>query len=105
MIVRTEVRGPGKSRSAYPLDRWLEVRMRRWPLREARARLSKLIRSSAREGPQEITVRGVPAAVVLSAEDYEGLHQKKSRSTVRDFLRRSAEIAVDLDLDRRHKSS
>jgi len=74
--------------------------MRRWQLQEAKARLSELVKTSSREGPQEISVHGVPAAVVLSVEDYERLQRNKSRSTVRDFLRRSAEIGVDLEVIR-----
>jgi prevent-host-death family protein len=44
---------------------------RRWQLQEAKNKLSEVIRCARTEGPQEITVRGEPAVVVISAEDYE----------------------------------
>lgn len=44
-----------------------------WRLEEAKARLSELVRRAGTEGPQRVTVRGRPAAVVLSAETYERL--------------------------------
>ncbi|MBZ9893039.1 MULTISPECIES: type II toxin-antitoxin system Phd/YefM family antitoxin [unclassified Mesorhizobium] len=42
-----------------------------WQLRDARNNLSKLVRQSREKGPQTITVRGQPSAVVLAVEDYE----------------------------------
>lgn len=44
-----------------------------WNLRDARSNLSKLIEQSREKGPQIITVRGKPSAVVLAVEDYERL--------------------------------
>jgi prevent-host-death family protein len=44
-----------------------------WRLEEAKARLSEVVRRAGSEGPQRVTVRGRPAAVVLSAEEYERL--------------------------------
>ncbi len=71
--------------------------MRRWQLQEAKARLSEVVKS-AREGPQEISVRGEPAAVVLSIEEYERLRKKKL--SLAEFVRRSRLVGVDLDLER-----
>lgn len=71
--------------------------MRRWQLQEAKARLSEVVKS-AREGPQEISVRGEPAAVVLSIEAYERL--KKKKLSLAEFVRRSGLVGVDLDLER-----
>ncbi|ESX26067.1 MULTISPECIES: type II toxin-antitoxin system Phd/YefM family antitoxin [unclassified Mesorhizobium] len=44
-----------------------------WHLRDARNNLSKLVRQAREEGPQTITLRGKPAAVVLSPDDYDQL--------------------------------
>jgi prevent-host-death family protein len=44
-----------------------------WQLQEAKARLSELIRRATDEGPQHVSVRGEPAAVVLSEQDYREL--------------------------------
>ena len=71
--------------------------MRSWQLQEAKARLSEVVKS-AREGPQEISVRGEPAAVVLSIEEYERL--KRKTLSLAEFVRRSGLVGVDLDLER-----
>lgn len=47
--------------------------MNRWQLQDAKARLSELVKAVATEGPQEITVHGRPAAVVLAPEEYARL--------------------------------
>jgi len=47
-----------------------------WPIRDAKARLSELVRASARE-PQHITVRGEPAAVLLSEAEYHRLRRSQ----------------------------
>ena len=44
-----------------------------WRLEEAKARFSEVVRRAGSEGPQRVTVRGRPAAVVLSADEYERL--------------------------------
>ena len=44
-----------------------------WQLQEAKARLSELVKSAQQKGPQQITVHGKPAAVVLSCTDYDRL--------------------------------
>ncbi|TJV23194.1 MAG: type II toxin-antitoxin system Phd/YefM family antitoxin [Mesorhizobium sp.] len=42
-------------------------------LKDAKNNLSKLVRQAREQGPQTITVRGKPTAVVLSPEDYDRL--------------------------------
>lgn len=61
--------------------------MSSWQLQEAKARLSELVKSAEHEGPQEITVHGRPAAVVLSASEYAKL-SGASESLVA-FMRKS----------------
>ena len=72
--------------------------MDRWQLQDAKARLSEVVKSAARKGPQEITVRGEPAAVVLSQADYQRLVRGKPGFV--DFLRASPFVGVELDLRR-----
>jgi antitoxin Phd len=74
--------------------------MRRWQLQEAKARLSEVVKSSQSEGPQEISVRGQAAAVVLSTEDYERLRRKRQKVVIDTFLRRSARVKVSLNVER-----
>jgi prevent-host-death family protein len=43
-----------------------------WALQDAKARLSELVRAAGKEA-QHITLRGEPAAVVISEEEYRRL--------------------------------
>lgn len=71
--------------------------MMRWQLQEAKARLSEVV-NSARKSPQEITVRGKPAVVVVSVEEYRRLREKKPSFV--DFIRDSPLAGVDLEIER-----
>lgn len=44
-----------------------------WQLQDAKNQFSKVVQKARQEGPQEITVRGERAAVLLSADDYDAL--------------------------------
>ncbi|MET3615824.1 prevent-host-death family protein [Rhizobium aquaticum] len=55
-----------------------------WQLQDAKNQFSKVVQKARREGPQEITVRGERAAVVLSANDYDAL--RAGRATLVDAL-------------------
>ena len=47
-----------------------------WPLQDAKARFSKLVRRVHSEGPQHVTVHGRDAVVVISAEEFHRLKGK-----------------------------
>lgn len=51
-----------------------------WALQDAKARLSELVRAAEKE-PQHITLRGEPAAVVISEDEYNRLQGKKRKSS------------------------
>lgn len=72
--------------------------MQKWQLQEAKARLSDVVRSATTDGPQEITVRGETAVVVISQADYQRLIRQKTNLV--EFLRKSPLSGVDLDLER-----
>ncbi|MBB3659874.1 prevent-host-death family protein [Rhizobium sp. BK650] len=55
-----------------------------WQLQDAKNQFSKVVQKARFEGPQEITVRGERAAVVLSARDYDAL--RAGRPTLVDDL-------------------
>lgn len=76
--------------------------MRKWQLQEAKARFSELIKNAKLKGPQNITVHGVPTAVVISKEDYDRL--TCSETSFIKFLRASPLVGVDIPL-KRGKSS
>jgi prevent-host-death family protein len=44
-----------------------------WQLQDAKARFSEVVRRAVDEGPQHVSVRGEPAAVILSERDYRQL--------------------------------
>lgn len=77
--------------------------MRSWQVQDAKARFSDLLRHAARSGPQQITIRGRPAAVVLSVEEYERLRGPKP--SLAEFLRNSPLAGIELQLDRDRSSS
>jgi prevent-host-death family protein len=61
--------------------------MTSWQLQDAKARFSQVVKSAVNDGPQEITVHGKPAAIVLSADDYARLAGGKPSFV--DFVRQS----------------
>lgn len=67
--------------------------MREWALQDAKARLSEVVRLAMEHEPQEITLRGEPAVVVLSREDYDRLTQR--RESLVEFMRRSPLYGAD----------
>ncbi|MFZ5462449.1 MAG: type II toxin-antitoxin system Phd/YefM family antitoxin [Pseudomonadota bacterium] len=72
--------------------------MREWALQDAKARLSEVVRLAMEHEPQEITLRGEPAVVVLSVEDYRRLVQPKPSFV--ELIRNSPLMDVDIDLTR-----
>ena len=72
--------------------------MKTWQLQEAKARLSEVIKQASKEGPQTITMRGEPTAVVISRDEYERI--KHPRGSFVDFMRKSPLYGVDIALKR-----
>jgi prevent-host-death family protein len=68
-----------------------------WQLQKAKAEFSKLIDRSLKDGPQVVTRRGEPTAVVLSVSEYERLRRKAP--DFKEFLR-TAPPLHELDLTR-----
>lgn len=48
--------------------------MQTWQLQEAKSKFSEVVKRANTEGPQEITVHGQPAAVVLSIAEFAKLN-------------------------------
>lgn len=67
--------------------------MREWALQDAKARLSELVRLAMEHEPQEITLRGEPAVVVMAREDYDRMTQR--RESLVEFMRRSPLYGAD----------
>ena len=71
--------------------------MEHWPLQNAKARFSELVRN-AQNAPQEITVRGEPTAVLISKELFERL--TKPKPSFYTFMQQSPFKDFELELDR-----
>jgi prevent-host-death family protein len=58
--------------------------MHQWSLQDAKARFSEVevVRLAGEQGPQEITLRGDPAVVVVSITDYRRLIQPNPPSSI-----------------------
>ena len=56
-----------------------------WQVQEAKARFSELLRASLEDGPQTVTRRGVPLAVLVSVERWNTL-RKGTSPTLKDLL-------------------
>jgi prevent-host-death family protein len=67
--------------------------MREWALQDAKARLSEVVRLAMEHEPQEITLRGEPAVVVISRQDYDRL--TRGRESLVEFMRRSPLYGAD----------
>jgi prevent-host-death family protein len=55
-----------------------------WQLQEAKARFSELVKRAREQGPQHVSVRGEPAVVVVSEEEFARL--TSSRRSIVDHL-------------------
>ena len=69
-----------------------------WQLQEAKSRLSQVVEHALREGPQTITLRGKPAVVVVSFEEFQNL--TRPSASLREFFRQSPLFDTELDLER-----
>jgi prevent-host-death family protein len=69
-----------------------------WPLQEAKNKLSQVVQQAASEGPQVITVRGRPAAVVVSTQEYERL--TRPSTSLLEFFQQSPLSGLELDIER-----
>jgi len=69
-----------------------------WQLQEAKSRLSQVVEHALREGPQTITLRGKPAVVVVSFEEFQNL--TRPGTSLSEFFRQSPLFDTELDLER-----
>lgn len=54
--------------------------MKIWPVQDAKARFSELLRATLSEGPQAVSLRGVEAAVMVPVEEWRRLTSQDARS-------------------------
>lgn len=61
--------------------------MQTWQLQSAKAHFSEVVRQATQNGPQEISVHGRPAAVLISREMFDQL--TGNGENLVEFMRRS----------------
>jgi prevent-host-death family protein len=61
----------------------------RWPLQDAKARFSELVRRAKNVGPQLVTVHGREEVVIVSAEEFRRLRGGVTGQALVDALRAS----------------
>src|SRR3977135_247718 len=50
----------------------------RWPLQDAKARLSEVVRAAQQQGPQRVTVHGRDAVVIVRADEFDRMQRPVS---------------------------
>ena len=68
-----------------------------WTLRDAKAKLSEVIKRVHSEGPQRVSVRGEREVVIVAAEEYQRLQGYESGQALIDALASSPLRDVDFD--------
>ena len=69
----------------------------RWPLQDAKARFSELVRRAQEEGPQHITVHGRDSVVVVSETEFRVLTGARSGRLLVDLLANSPLSDVEIE--------
>jgi len=54
--------------------------MKNWPVQDAKARFSEMLKASLTEGPQIVTMRGVETAVLVPVNEWRHLRQQAKLS-------------------------
>lgn len=59
-----------------------------WALQDAKAKFSEVVKRAQTEGPQEVTVRGEPAVVVIAADEFARLRKvgEAPKKSIVEFL-------------------
>lgn len=82
-----EAGGPGPVAARPPPGAKARAKkLSRWPLQDAKARFSELVRRAQDEGPQHVTVHGRDSVVVLSEGEYARLTGARSGRLLVDLL-------------------
>ena len=72
------------------------VRPGHWPLQDAKARFSELVRRVRSEGPQHVTVHGRDEVVVIAAEELRRLRGEPTGQALIDALQASPHPDIEL---------
>jgi prevent-host-death family protein len=69
----------------------------RWPLQDAKARFSELVRRVRSDGPQHVTVRGHDEVVVVTAEEFRRLKGNRTGAALIAALQKSPYREIDIE--------
>ncbi|MEA1650913.1 type II toxin-antitoxin system Phd/YefM family antitoxin [Nitrospirillum sp. BR 11164] len=72
----------------------------RWPLQDAKARFSELVRRVKSDGPQHVTVHGRDEVVVVSAEEFRRLKGELSGQALVDVLQACPYPDIEFNVER-----
>ena len=72
--------------------------MRTWKLQDAKAKFSEVVKEATTGEPQEVTLRGQSAVVVLSKETYDKL--VKPKPSFIEFMRQSPLAKIPINIER-----
>lgn len=72
--------------------------MKTWQLQDAKAHLSAVVKQATTGHPQEITLRGEPAVVVISKKQY--LKLVKPKPALVDFMQNSPLCGLGVEITR-----
>jgi prevent-host-death family protein len=93
-----------KSRSPTPSKPPRHRRDRRpghWPLQDAKARFSELVRRVRSDGPQHVTVHGRDEVVVISAEEFGRLKGDLTGAALIAAMQASPYDDINIDIESR----
>jgi len=82
------------------VGRVANTRPGRWPLQDAKARFSELVRRARLEGPQHVTVHGRDAVVMVATEEFRRLQGSLTGQALVDAMRESPYREIDLEVAR-----
>lgn len=67
-----------------------------WRLEEAKAKFSELVRRVKSDGPQHVTLHGIEAVVVVSAEEFHRLKGELSGQALIEVMQSSPAAEIEL---------
>jgi len=95
--------GLSKQKSGAPKARKPRVSKSRsgyWPLQDAKARFSELVRKVRSEGPQHVTVHGRDEVVVIAADDFRRLKGSITGKALIEAVQASPHRDIDIEARR-----
>ena len=78
-----------------------QPRRNHWPLQDAKARFSELVRLAHSDGPQHVTLHGRDAVVVVDAAEFDRLNGARTGDLLIQALQSSPHRAIEVE-PRRH---